>query len=830
MDQIADGSEIERAAAALSRPPPPGSARIGRSGARGPAATGGMRITYRIFLVGGIPITIAAAIALAALVLLNEADRARSGAVLAGTIYRNLLSARTARDDFLETTQVDRTRFYELFLSYAEQARFDLKRLADVVRDPDHVRTANDAEDALKLYGDHMRRFIDVTLHNDGLIAEMADRADSLVRLTDQARERQHESNADIVMSLTEGDRKLRVARDIVDRTQELSAAVSAVQLLRARGEGPGTSPQGGRPSERWSFGLAHMRSAEAALSASLVAAGRDRAARDLGRLYVVYEMSIAPVSDAVLAAEAMRSSTPPGEALSDWLERLLKIYSTEQRTLHDEVADLLTYSVQASETEQATQNIAIEALKLGNRTADALASRDTTSAEKILVESRTLSSTVESLPISPLIQSEMIDAIDQWRQGLATTIEGLNAQNRIISEMDTSAANMVESARFLDAMLTRNAERIGALVRNVLIFGAATGLLLGSLTGLAVARSITRPLQRLQSRMMELAENSEAGPIADFDRRDELGDMARATNVFITEIGRRERALRKSKDRADAALAELQKTQTDLIQAEKLASLGQLVAGVAHEINTPLGIALTTATLLGDESKRFSEAAASGRLQRSVLERFVERMREGTQLLFTNLTRAADLVHSFKQVAADQASGERRRFEMDEWLQDLLTSLSPVLRKTKHSVSIECPPGLTVDTYPGALGQVLTNLLVNAVAHAYSEGQAGKLSIRVSEPAPDSVRIVFSDDGKGIPPENIGKVFDPFFTTGRSTGSTGLGLHIVYNLVTSRLQGRIGLYSRLGKGTRFSIDIPKVPAEAQPEAAPERRKQLEGA
>jgi signal transduction histidine kinase len=328
---------------------------------------------------------------------------------------------------------------------------------------------------------------------------------------------------------------------------------------------------------------------------------------------------------------------------------------------------------------------------------------------------------------------------------------------------------------------------------------------------------------------MMELAGDSKAGPIEGTDRRDELGDMARATNVFITEIGRREMALRQSKDRADAALAELQKTQTDLIQAEKLASLGNLVAGVAHEINTPLGIALTTSTLIGDEAKRFGEAASSGRLQRSVLERFVTRMREGTQLLFTNLTRAADLVHSFKQVAADQASGERRKFEMDVWLQDLLTSLSPVLRKTKHQVTIECPPDLTVDTYPGALGQVLTNLLTNAVAHAYDEGQAGKLSIRVTEPRPDMVRIVFSDDGRGIPPENIGKVFDPFFTTGRSAGSTGLGLHIVYNLVTSRLQGRIDLYSKLGRGTRFTIEIPKEPEEATGEESPQQQLQLTG-
>ena len=593
----------------------------------------------------------------------------------------------------------------------------------------------------------------------------------------------------------------------------------------RARGSASG---EAGTPETR-AFALGRMRSAAARLSEALVAAGHDQEVQDLGRLLIVYEMSIAPAPDAALAAEAARSTAPPAPALADRVERLVKVHSTEQRALHDEVAELLTYSVQAAETDQATQNIAIEALKLSNRTAAALTSRDAAQASRIHEESKRLSQTMASMPVSPLIQSEMIDALDQWRSVLGTTIEGLNEQERILAEMDETTRRMIAGARFLNEMLARNGERIGDLVRKILIFGAAIGLLLGSVTGLAVARSITQPLRQLQGRMMELAGNARAGPISGFDRRDELGDMARATNVFITEIGRREQALRKSKDRADAALAELQKTQTDLIQSEKLASLGQLVAGVAHEINSPLGIALTTSTLLGDEAKRFAEAAASGKLQRSALERFVERMREGTHLLFANLTRAADLVHSFKQVAADQASGERRQFEMDDWLQDLLTSLSPVLRKTKHEIAFECPPDIHVDTYPGALGQVITNLLTNAVLHGYQEGQAGHLSIRVSEPRIDTVRIVFSDDGKGIPQENVGKVFDPFFTTGRSTGSTGLGLHIVYNLVTSRLQGHINLYSRVGKGTRFTIDIPKVVVDATADATPERRHALQG-
>jgi signal transduction histidine kinase len=308
---------------------------------------------------------------------------------------------------------------------------------------------------------------------------------------------------------------------------------------------------------------------------------------------------------------------------------------------------------------------------------------------------------------------------------------------------------------------------------------------------------------------MLELAANPLAGSIRDSHRRDELGDMARAANVFVTEIGNRERALRQAKEQADTALEELRQTQADLIQAEKLASLGQLVAGVAHEINTPVGIALTTATLLGDDVKRVESAVSEGRLAKTEFRRFVERMTEGSRLLFTNLSRAADLVHSFKQVAADQASGERRSFAMEAWLRELMVSLGPVLRKTTHEVTISCPPDLTIDTYPGALAQVLTNLVMNAVAHAYDEGQSGHLSLSVAE-RPEGLRIMFTDDGKGIACTDHAKVFEPFYTTRRNRGSTGLGLHIVYNLVTSKLQGRIDIESMPGTGTSFIIDLPR--------------------
>ena len=141
----------------------------------------------------------------------------------------------------------------------------------------------------------------------------------------------------------------------------------------------------------------------------------------------------------------------------------------------------------------------------------------------------------------------------------------------------------------------------------------------------------------------------------------------------------------------------------------------------------------------------------------------------------------------------------------------ELLTSVGPLLRKSGHAVSVDCPPDLELDSYPGSLGQVLTNLIMNAVVHAYPAGAAGRLTIQATQPSPHSVRIVFADDGMGIAPEHLGKIFDPFFTTGRDRGSTGLGLHIVYNLVTGRLQGTISVDSRLGEGTRFTIDLPMV-------------------
>ncbi|ACA19894.1 integral membrane sensor signal transduction histidine kinase [Methylobacterium sp. 4-46] len=271
----------------------------------------------------------------------------------------------------------------------------------------------------------------------------------------------------------------------------------------------------------------------------------------------------------------------------------------------------------------------------------------------------------------------------------------------------------------------------------------------------------------------------------------------------------RTEEALRREKERSEMALSELREAQAHLVQAEKLAALGQLVAGVAHEINTPIGLALTTSTAAEGDLRQLQRAVESGQLRRSDLTQGLARLSEGMRLLFSNLTRAADLVHSFKQVAVDQASEEKRTFDLRGWLEDLMSTLGPLVRRKGHAVRIRCEDGIVLDSHPGALAQVISNLALNAIVHGYPDGRSGVLDVAASRSGEDRLRIIVADDGIGIPPEHLGRVFDPFFTTGRDKGSTGLGLHIVFNLVASTLQGQIALSSSEGGGACFTIDLP---------------------
>jgi signal transduction histidine kinase len=289
---------------------------------------------------------------------------------------------------------------------------------------------------------------------------------------------------------------------------------------------------------------------------------------------------------------------------------------------------------------------------------------------------------------------------------------------------------------------------------------------------------------------------------------------MARAVEVFRENaIAKRvaEDALRAAKERAEAALSELKDTQTSLIEAEKLAALGGLVAGVAHEVNNPVGISLTVASSLERRSEEFSREIESGQIRRSRLTEFVEGSRDAATQLVANLHRAGELIQAFKQVAVDRSHAERRSFDLKQSTEQITSSLRPGLKKSQIRLVLDVPDGIVMDSYPGPLGQVITNLFLNAANHAFPDGAPGAISIVARTSGAGQVHIVFRDNGVGMTDDVQRRAFDPFFTTRRGEGGTGLGLHIVYNLITRRLGGRIVLSSMPGVGTTFRINLPLV-------------------
>jgi PAS domain S-box-containing protein len=293
----------------------------------------------------------------------------------------------------------------------------------------------------------------------------------------------------------------------------------------------------------------------------------------------------------------------------------------------------------------------------------------------------------------------------------------------------------------------------------------------------------------------------------------DAEGEIENIVTVAL-DIGERKRVefeMRKAKDAAEAALRNLRETQNSLIEAEKLAALGRLVAGVAHEVNNPVGISLTVASALERKTAMFTAEVARGELRRSSLNDYLDTSRDASAQLVANLNRAAELITSFKQVAADRNYSDQRNFDLGDLTEQVVMSLRPGLRKHNLTLNVDCQPNLIMNSYPGPYGQVLTNLFLNSVAHAFPDGKPGTVDIQVRESGKDNVEILFSDNGCGMSLDVRRRAFDPFFTTRRDQGGTGLGLHIVYSIVTNRLGGRLDLDSEPGGGTRIQMILPRV-------------------
>jgi predicted RND superfamily exporter protein/nitrogen-specific signal transduction histidine kinase len=294
---------------------------------------------------------------------------------------------------------------------------------------------------------------------------------------------------------------------------------------------------------------------------------------------------------------------------------------------------------------------------------------------------------------------------------------------------------------------------------------------------------------------------------------------LIESSDLLNLQVSERTLQLRKEKEELNNALELLKQTQEQLVESEKMASLGGLVAGVAHEINTPLSNAVVASTHLREEVDIIQKAIINGDITRSQLDDFLSSTDKACSLLYNNLSRAANLIQSFKQVAVDQTSQQKRLFDAKTYTEEVLLSIQPKFKKTDIQIQLDCEKDLKIEADPGSYAQVLSNLLMNSLLHAYDNDDEGIIHIAINrlpiqqtekkEQELCHLRIDYSDDGKGMDAKTLKRIFEPFYTTRRNTGGSGLGMHIVYNLVTQTLNGKISAQSKPGMGSQFLIDIP---------------------
>ena len=253
----------------------------------------------------------------------------------------------------------------------------------------------------------------------------------------------------------------------------------------------------------------------------------------------------------------------------------------------------------------------------------------------------------------------------------------------------------------------------------------------------------------------------------------------------------------------------ELNMAQERLIGSEKMAALGGLVAGITHDINTPIGIGVTATSFLQERLVQIDAAYRNKTLSPKALEEFINDAKQSTSLLTTNLDRASELVASFKQIAVDQASEAVRTINFSEYLGEIIRSLHPKIKNTNHHINLDCPTDLTLNLPAGAISQIFTNLIMNSLIHGFDGISNGIIDIKIKD-EDDQVIIDFKDNGNGVTEQQLEKLFDPFFTTKRDQGGSGLGTHITFNLVKQTLSGEIDVTSSPGQGLHYHISFPK--------------------
>lgn len=349
--------------------------------------------------------------------------------------------------------------------------------------------------------------------------------------------------------------------------------------------------------------------------------------------------------------------------------------------------------------------------------------------------------------------------------------------------------------------------------------------LALAVATLMAFRKIILKPLDRVAKSLRFYKKTGEREKV-DWYSQDELGDLITEYNSSLERQLAYEREVSEARILAEEALQDLKQAQESLIQSEKMASLGGIVAGVAHEINTPVGNCVTVASSMDDMTQSFKRVLASGALKRSQLDEFVSQVEEAGHLLNKNLHRTAELVSNFKQVAVDQTSSQRRSFDLDVVVNEVVFTLQPQIKHSPHKIIQALPKGIRMDSFPGPLGQVVANAVNNALIHAFDESASGEIRISAQLVDQDQVELSIADDGQGMPAEFLQKAFEPFFTTRLGQGGSGLGLHLVYSIVRGVLGGQIELSSEPGQGLVLTMRLPLIAPKTSSEESDERSRE----
>lgn len=399
--------------------------------------------------------------------------------------------------------------------------------------------------------------------------------------------------------------------------------------------------------------------------------------------------------------------------------------------------------------------------------------------------------------------------------------------QNEMDTNTDIGRLVLRMSTARMDARIAQ--QTMQTLLVGLAALVAACGLVI------IIVHGTTRPIVEMTQATEALAQGEVNVKIGALGRQDEIGDMARA--LLILRAHEQERAqlyerqsqhleiieheVEKRTAELQEALDRLNRTKDELVNSEKLAALGGMVAGIAHEVNTPIGSALMVGTMLSDRLAEFEAEMNEGGVRKSAVASLTRNMSEGMDIIVKSITRAATLIRSFKQVAVDRTSDRRMNFEIGDLMTDIAATLVPRFQPRVH-MEIAAARGLILDSYPGSLGQVITNLAENAFVHGFAGERSGTIKLSAQALPQDQYELIVEDDGAGVPPEHLKRIFEPFFTTRLGQGGSGLGLHIVHSIVTTVHGGSIevtsprDLLSGLETGTRFRIVAPCIAPEKQ--------------